>query len=125
MTFQSDDSRNKISQAEFKLVDWMILFKSIIKLPLELKFLIKRCPFTVFFPYFSLFLASHSHHNCKFLASEPCSSLQMVYIAMKLRSSYCTFNRHKLESGNLRQPNMLRQSFLKSPMVSLEGTIAF
>ena len=125
MTYQSDDSRNKISQAEFKLVDWMIRFKSIIKLPLELKFSIKRCPFTVFFPYFSLFLASHSHRNCKFLASEPCSSLQMVYIAMKLRSSYCMFNGHKWESGNLRQPNMLRKSFLKSPLVSLEGTTAF
>ena len=119
MTYQSNDSRKKISQAEFKLVDWMIRFKSIIKLPLELKFLIKRCPFTVFFPYFSLFLASHSHHNFS------CSSLQMVYIAMKFRSSYSMFNRHKLEPGNLRQPNMLRKSFLKSPMVSLEGTAAF
>ena len=45
----------------------------------------------------------------------------MVYIAMKLGSSYCMFNRHKLEYGNLRQPNMLQKSFLKSPMVSLEG----
>ena len=44
---------------------------------------------------------------------------------MKLGSSYCMFNRHKLEYGNLRQPNMLQKSFLKSPMVSLEGTTAF
>ena len=73
------------------------------------------------FHYTKSFLASHSCHNCKFLANGPCSSLQMVYIAMKLGSSYCMFNRHKLEYGNLRQPNMLQKSFLKSPMVSLEG----
>ena len=44
---------------------------------------------------------------------------------MKLRPCYCMSNRHKLETGNLTQPMMLRKSFLRSPMVGLEGTTAF